>query len=220
MEIDEDKQIVMGTDGDKQRSMGTDGDKQRSTEIGRGAEAIITLEDGIVRKWRLPKSYRKQELDERIREERTLREARITSEARRHGVPTPIIRDVSRFELWMEHVVGEKLKDVISPDLSERVGEIVGKLHKGGIVHGDLTTSNMILQDGKIYLIDFGLAFYDPSVEAQGVDVHVYFQTLESTHDRPMELIESFKKGYSRTYSGADAVIERVKEIKARGRYL
>ncbi len=200
--------------------MEIDEDPQRGTEIGRGAEAVIILEDGIVRKWRLPKSYRKQELDERIREERTLREARITSEARRHGVPTPIIRDVSRFELKMEHVVGEKLKDIISPDLSEKVGEIVGKLHKGGIIHGDLTTSNMILGDGRIYLIDFGLALYDPSVEAQGVDVHVYFQTLESTHDRPDELIESFKKGYSRTYGGADAVIERVKEIKARGRYL
>lgn len=202
----------MEIDGDKQRNMGT--------EIGRGAEAVITLEDGTVRKWRLPKSYRKQELDEHIREERTLREARITSEARRHGVPTPIIRDVSRFELRMEHIVGIKLKDVISPDLSERVGEMVGKLHKGGIIHGDLTTSNMILQDSRIYLIDFGLAFYDPSVEAQGVDVHVYFQTLESTHDRPDELIESFKKGYTRTFCGAAAVIERVKEIKARGRYL
>lgn len=189
-------------------------------EIGRGAEAVITLEDGAVRKWRLPKSYRQRELDERIREERTLREARITSEARRHGVPTPIIRDVSRFELRMEHVVGEKLKDIIDAKLSEMVGEVVGMLHKGGIIHGDLTTSNMILRDGRIHLIDFGLAFYDPSVEAQGVDVHVYFQTLESTHDMPEELIESFKKGYSRTYGGADAVIERVKEIKARGRYL
>ncbi len=189
-------------------------------EIGRGAEAVITLEDGTVRKWRMQKSYRHSELDERIREERTLKEARITSEARRHGVPTPIISDVSRFEIQMEHVEGIRLKDVISPELSERVGEIVGRLHEGGIIHGDLTTSNMILQDGRIYLIDFGLAFHEVSVEAQGVDVHVYFQTLESTHDRPEELIEAFKAGYSRTHKRADAVYERVKEIKARGRYL
>ncbi len=72
---------------------------------------------------------------------------------------------------------------------------MVGKLHKGGIIHGDLTTSNMILVQGKICLIDFGLSFYERSVEAQGVDVHVYFQTLESTHDRPEELIEAFKVG-------------------------
>ncbi|MBN1235635.1 MAG: Kae1-associated kinase Bud32 [Methanotrichaceae archaeon] len=189
-------------------------------EIGRGAEAVITLENGIVRKRRLAKSYRQPVLDERIRQERTMREAKITSDARRHGVPTPIICDVSRFELKMENIVGEKLKDIINPKLSEMVGETVGRLHRGGIVHGDLTTSNMILSRGKICLIDFGLSFYERTVEAQGVDVHVYFQTLESTHDRPGELIEAFMAGYTRTYPLAEAVLQRVKEIKARGRYL
>lgn len=189
-------------------------------EIGRGAEAVITLDGGQVCKLRLPKGYRQRELDERIREERTLREARITSDARRHGVPTPIIKDISRFELRMEHIEGKKLKDIITPEISERVGVMVGKLHQGGIIHGDLTTSNMILKEGRIYLIDFGLAFYESSVESQGVDVHVYFQTLESTHDRPEELIDAFKRGYAETYSGAEAVLKRVKEIKARGRYL
>jgi Kae1-associated kinase Bud32 len=78
-------------------------------EIGRGAEAVITLENGIVKKRRLAKSYRQPVLDERIRQERTLREAKITSDARKHGVLTPIICDVSRFALKMENVVGEKL---------------------------------------------------------------------------------------------------------------
>lgn len=189
-------------------------------EIGRGAEAVITLEDGVVRKRRPPKSYRLPEIDVRIRQERTAREARITSDARRHGVPTPIIRDISSFDLLMEHVDGAKLKDVLTPELSERVGEVVGRLHRAGIVHGDLTTSNMVLRDGRIYLIDFGLSFYDSSVEAQGVDVHVYFQTLESTHDLPEDLVEAFKRGYIRSYAGAVAVLRRVEEIKARGRYL
>ena len=189
-------------------------------EIGRGAEAVITLNNGIVKKWSLPKSYRLAELDERIRQERTLREARITSDARRHGVLTPIICDVSRFELSMERIEGEKLKDVINQELSGMVGETVGKLHQGGIVHGDLTTSNMIFTRGKICLIDFGLSFYERGVEAQGVDVHVYFQTLESTHDQPEELMKAFVAGYTRTYPQAEAVLQRVKEIKARGRYL
>jgi TP53 regulating kinase-like protein len=189
-------------------------------EIGRGAEAVITLENGVVRKWRIPKSYRLTILDEQIRQERTLCEAKITSEARRVGVPTPIIKDILKFDLWMEHIEGPKVKEVITPDISEKAGEIVGKLHKAGIIHGDLTTSNMILRDGKVYLIDFGLAFHEASVEAQGVDVHVFFQTLESTHNNPDELIEAFKVGYRRAYKGADAVFQRVKEIKARGRYL
>ncbi len=189
-------------------------------EIGRGAEAVVTLESGTVKKQRLPKSYRQPELDMRIRQERTLREAKITSDARRCGVPTPIICDISSFELKMEHVQGKKLKEVIDPELSEKVGEMVGRLHTGGIIHGDLTTSNMILREGKICLIDFGLAFYESSLEAQGVDVHVYFQTIESTHDRPEELIEAFQAGYMRAYPQAEAVLKRVKEIKARGRYL
>ena len=189
-------------------------------EIGRGAEAVITLEEGAVRKCRIPKGYRLPELDELIRRERTIREARITSEARRCGVPTPIIKNVLKFDLMMEHIGGQKLKDVITPALSEQVGEMVGRLHKAGIIHGDLTTSNMVLRDGRIYLIDFGLAFHEGSVEAQGVDVHVYFQTLESTHDRSEKLMEAFALGYARTQPAAEAVLERVKEIKARGRYL
>jgi Kae1-associated kinase Bud32 len=192
----------------------------RSVEIGRGAEAVIILEEGIVRKLRLSKSYRLAQLDEALRHERTIREAKIISDARRCGVPTPIIRDISRFELKMEHVFGPKLKDVINLELSEKVGELIGRLHNCGIIHGDLTTSNMILYKDRIYLIDFGLAFYDRSIEAEGVDVHVYFQTLESTHDRPEELIDAFKRGYSHTYMNAEAVLKRVKEIKARGRYL
>jgi tRNA A-37 threonylcarbamoyl transferase component Bud32 len=52
------------------------------------------------------------------------------------------------------------------------------------------------------------------------VDVHVYFQTLESTHDGAKELIEAFKIGYIRTFPSAEEVLSRVLEIKARGRYL
>lgn len=189
-------------------------------EIGRGAEAVITLENGTVKKQRLAKSYRQPALDERIRQERTLREAKITSDARRLGVATPIICDISRFELKMEKIEGEKLKDIINPDLSKMVGQMVGRLHCGGIIHGDLTTSNMILSRGKICLIDFGLSFYEKTLEAQGVDVHVYFQTLESTHDGPQELIEAFAAGYRQAYPQAEAVLQRVREIKARGRYL
>jgi TP53 regulating kinase-like protein len=189
-------------------------------EIGRGAEAVITLEEGVVSKKRLSKGYRRPELDEQLRRERTLREAKITSEARRLGVPTPILKEVCRFELKMEHVEGRKLKSVITPELSERVGEQVGRLHQGGIVHGDLTTSNMIQSGERIYFIDFGLASYDSSVEAKGVDCHVFFQTLHSTHDQAEDLIAAFCAGYKRAYPGADAVLERVREIKARGRYL
>ena len=189
-------------------------------EIGRGAEAVITRDGDRVTKWRRPKGYRLKPLDDRIRRERTVMESRMISEARRCGVSTPIIFDVDNFSLTMEHIDGIRLKEVIDPGLSEKAGELVGRLHACGIVHGDLTTSNMILKDEKIYLIDFGLAFHDQGIEAQGVDVHVFFQTVKSTHDRPDELISAFGRGYARTYARAEEVLKRVGEIEARGRYL
>jgi TP53 regulating kinase-like protein len=187
--------------------------------IASGAEAVIALSGNTIIKTRVNKRYRLKEIDDTLRRERTRTEARLISEARRCGVPTPIIRDVSDFEIKMEYIDGYPLKNVITPALSELAGELVGRLHSCGLVHGDLTTSNIILRDGKLFLIDFGLAFIDKNLEARGVDVHVLFQTFESTHEDHEELIESFKKGYSRTFSSADEVIERVKEIESRGRY-
>jgi TP53 regulating kinase-like protein len=174
-----------------------------------GAEATVHLEDDVIIKERVPKRYRLVELDERIRKERTRAEARLISEARRVGVPTPIIYDINGSTIKMEYIAGEPIKNVMTPQLSERVGDIVGRLHSGGIIHGDLTTSNMILHDDKIYLIDFGLAFVSRIVESQGVDTH-------KDHEK---LIEAFCKGYSKTFANADEVIKRVKEIEKRGRY-
>jgi len=196
------------------------GEVEMGEVIGEGAEAVITLEGDKVTKWRRPKGYRAPELDEKIRRERTVTESRVISEARRCGVPTPIVLDVSRFDLVMEYVDGTKLKEGIDVDLSEKVGELVGRLHDCGIIHGDLTTSNMVLKDGKVYFIDFGLAFHDQNIEAQGVDVHVFFQTLKSTQDQHELLIEAFRRGYARTYHRAEEVLKRVKEIESRGRYL
>ncbi|SNQ62394.1 Kae1-associated kinase Bud32 [Candidatus Methanoperedens nitratireducens] len=187
--------------------------------IASGAEAVISLEGDTIIKTRIQKRYRLKEIDENLRRERTRTEARLISEARRCGVPTPIIRDVVDYEIRMEYINGTALKNIITPALSERTGELVGRLHTCGIVHGDLTTSNILFKDGKLFLIDFGLAYLDKSVEARGVDIHVLFQTYESTHENHEELIEAFKREYRRTFRDAEEVIERVKEIEARGRY-
>lgn len=187
--------------------------------LARGAEAVVKLEGGIVIKERIPKKYRLQEIDERIRKERTRAEARLISEARRSGVPTPIIYDIQDFRIEMQYINGIPLKHVLNQEMSRKVGQLVGRLHSNGIIHGDLTTSNMILSSDRIYMIDFGLAYMDSSIEAQGVDVHVLFQTFESTHINHEKLADSFCQGYRENYASADAVIERVKEIEKRGRY-
>lgn len=184
-----------------------------------GAEATVELRDTMVIKKRIPKKYRLEALDRSIRRDRTKAEARITSESRRHGVPTPILFDINECEITMEYIDGRKVKDVLTPLLSITIGTVVGRLHSAGIIHGDLTTSNMILHDSRVYLIDFGLAFYDTSLEARGVDVHVLFQTFESTHNDHEALIAGFSEGYRKTFTGADYVLQRVKEIEGRGRY-
>ncbi len=184
-----------------------------------GAEATIELRDGVIVKSRVPKRYRVKEIDGRLRRERTKIETKLIAEARKSGVPTPIIYDVMNCEIRMEYIDGAQLKQGLDAGLSERVGELVGRLHTTGIVHGDLTTSNMILSGERIYLIDFGLAYFDQSTEARGVDVHVLFQTFESTHEGHETLIKAFVKGYRKTFGGADDVLQRVKEIESRGRY-
>ncbi|HIE30784.1 MAG TPA: Kae1-associated kinase Bud32 [Methanosarcinales archaeon] len=190
-------------------------------QVASGAEAVIERRGDLVVKRRVKKNYRLPDLDKQIRASRTRIEAKLLSEARRCGVPTPIIRDVDTMDytITMEFISGQPLKNVLDLQMSERVGELVGRLHGCGIIHGDLTTSNLILHDNRIYLIDFGLGYFEKSVEAQGVDVHVLFQTFVSTHGDP-GLEEAFSLGYRRTFAEADQVLARVREIEARGRYM
>lgn len=189
-----------------------------------GAEAVVYLEDGpegkkVLIKERVPKTYRHKDIDERIRTERNRTEARLMSEARHSGVSTPIIYDVEDFKLKMQYIDGVPIKYLINPELSEKVGELVGKLHSAGIIHGDLTTSNLLLAGERLYLLDFGLSYFDKGLEARGVDVHVLFQTFESTHRNHQALIEAFKKGYQSTFIDSEGVLQRVEEIKKRARY-
>jgi TP53 regulating kinase-like protein len=188
----------------------------------RGAEAVVELLPDCVIKTRVPKDYRIRELDERLRSERTRAEAKIMSEARRLGIPTPVVFDVRQFALVMERIDGRPMKEVITPQLSMEIGMLVGLLHKGGLIHGDLTTSNMIVKEkeNRIYLIDFGLSFWDATIEARGVDVHVYYQTLISSHENHEELMVAFAGGYRSSFpEAAEDVLRRVKEIEYRGRY-
>jgi TP53 regulating kinase-like protein len=185
------------------------------------AEAIVELKDNLVYKRRIEKRYRVKELDERIRKERTKSEAKLISEARRRGVPTPIISDVRDYELVMERIEGNLAREVIDEAISGRIGELVGILHRNSIIHGDLTTSNIIVGlDKNIYFIDFGLSFIESSTETRGVDVHVFFQSLRGTHESHEQLKESFIKGYQKSFPNAVQVLKRAAEIERRGRYV
>ncbi|MCU0632932.1 MAG: bifunctional N(6)-L-threonylcarbamoyladenine synthase/serine/threonine protein kinase [Methanolinea sp.] len=194
--------------------------KPPASSTARGAEAVVTISGDAVEKRRVRKPYRQDALDIRLIAERTRAEARLISMARRSGVPTPVIRDATPDTLVMERVKGRLLKETLcEPDLNE-AGKTVGMLHSAGIVHGDLTTSNMIMRASRCVLIDFGLSMVSGELEARGVDVHVLFQTLESTTDASPELIQAFCQGYRSTFCGAGEVLQREREIERRGRYL
>lgn len=189
----------------------------------RGAEAVVTFCEGRAAKQRIPKLYRIAALDKRLIMERTRAEARTIHMARKAGVPTPVISDITSDTIVMDNIKGKLLTGDLTEAHVQEAGRAVGRLHSAGIMHGDLTTSNMIIRDsdGKCVLIDFGLAQVTSEIEQRGVDIHVFFQTLESTHPQKADALKvAFVSGYKETFDGAEAVILREHEIELRGRYL
>jgi TP53 regulating kinase-like protein len=203
----------------------------------KGAEASLFLmywhERRVVVKVRVPKRYRPTELDVQIRSYRTIHEPQLMHEAKAAGVSTPLIYMVNLPEssITMEYIEGQQLKQVLNTvskgerhDLCVKIGKSTAKLHKHGLIHGDLTTSNMILTpDNRIFFVDFGLGEKNIELEAKGVDLHLLKRALQSTHYLFWE--ECFQNvlcGYTSILGveGAEKVYEKIKEIESRGRYV
>jgi Kae1-associated kinase Bud32 len=202
--------------------------------IKRGAEAILYLdefeEQKVLVKERIKKKYRIDQIDQVLRKERTRKEVRLLTEARKIGVATPKIFhvDESNSKIIMEFVEGKRIKELFYTadrktleKLCFEIGKEIGKLHTIGIVHGDLTTSNMILKDDMIYFIDFGLGEFSKRVEDRGVDLNLLQEAIKSTHFKILDICWSnILKGYRQEYKLADKVIERIDEIEKRARYM
>jgi Kae1-associated kinase Bud32 len=195
-------------------------DQEIEEEVVTGAEAAVYIQTRSVIKKRIRKKYRAAVLDIKLRKERTKLEAKIQSDARKAGVPTPIIQEVNGFNITMERVEGQPVSLIINETIAEQIGEVLCTLHSAGIAHGDPTTRNMIVSGARIYLIDFGLASYDSSLEARGVDVHVFFQSLEAMHEDYRTLKKAFLAGYGKKCRDVEQVQSKVEEIERRGRYL
>ncbi|SER14018.1 bifunctional N(6)-L-threonylcarbamoyladenine synthase/serine/threonine protein kinase [Natrinema salaciae] len=187
----------------------------------RGAEALVDLEPaaGRVTKRRESKTYRHPSLDDRLRRERTALEARLTSLARREGVPTPVLSDVDSREARLElEYVGERdLREALSTARVRDVGRHLARLHRAGFVHGDPTTRNVRVGSDRTVLIDFGLGYHTDHVEDYAMDLHVFDQSLVGTADDPAPLREAVREGYREV--GEARVLERLRDIEGRGRY-
>jgi N6-L-threonylcarbamoyladenine synthase/protein kinase Bud32 len=184
----------------------------------RGAEALVSI-DERVRKERVPKSYRHPDLDERLRRERTRIEARLTSEARREGVPTPVVYDVDDREaaLTFERVGDTDLRDALVEARVRDLGRHLAACHAAGLVHGDPTPRNVRVDDERTYLIDFGLGYYTEDVEDHAMDLHVFAESLAGTADDADVLQAAFEDAYRE--AGDSRVVEQLREIEGRGRY-
>ncbi len=193
--------------------------------ISEGAEARIYADGNRIIKERARKSYRIPEIDNSLRKFRTKREAKVFERLEKIGFPIPKIISVSdrTMKIEMEFIKGEKLRDILNDrncaGLCNELGRKIGIMHGNGIIHGDLTTSNMILKNGKIYFIDFGLSFFSEKTEDKAVDLHLLRQALESKHHTIWKkCFGAALKGYKKSEPKAQEIIKRLEKVEERGR--
>ncbi|MFH0896506.1 MAG: KEOPS complex kinase/ATPase Bud32 [Candidatus Bathyarchaeota archaeon] len=204
--------------------------------IKKGAEADLysNIWYGLKVVWKVRKikAYRILQLDFEIRRSRTEREAQIIHDAKLAGVPTPLIYmvDVEATTIIMQYLEGSRIREVLDSlypadrkRICERIGLLIGRLHTNGIIHGDLTTSNIIITlKNDIYFIDFGLAEYSKGLEKRGVDLLLMRRSLNATHYfYAKDCFDAIVEGYKREIGkrAAEDVIKRIEEIAKRGRY-
>jgi TP53 regulating kinase-like protein len=211
------------------------GETAQAKLIYKGAEAEIYLQDWhgepAIRKSRIAKPYRVPELDESIRRTRTVHEANMMHEVRRLGAPVPAIQhvDPESTTLIMDYVKGPTLKEelyglsmVRRRDRCNSLGGLLGLMHEGGVVHGDMTISNVLSEDGKLFVIDLGLGDLSDEFEDKGVDLLLLSRAMKSTHYAfHTFLFNAFLKGYSKAVGRkrSEETLRKMHEIEKRGRY-
>jgi Kae1-associated kinase Bud32 len=201
--------------------------------IAQGAEATITFykRKNWVFKDRISKSYRIPEIDDKIRKSRTKAEVKLLEKASQIiNVPVPEknYSQEEHFRITMPFIKGKKLSDNLEDfslkkqkQILRQIGKDVAKLHDANIIHGDLTTSNMILVEDKIFFIDFGLGFISHKFEDKAVDVHLLKQALEAKHFKNWKILyQEFEKGYkSANKKQAEKTLNQMIKVEKRGRY-
>jgi len=194
--------------------------------IQQGAEAKIILSNNFIIKDRIPKTYRLPELDEKIRKRRTKSETKLLQKAHQL-ISCPLPSSSKEWDkIKMPFIDGKKLSEYLDnfplakqKQICKKIGESIAKLHDKDIIHGDLTTSNMILKNDKVFFIDFGLGFISHKFEDKSVDLHLLKQALEAKHFRNWEeLIKEVFNGYEK-FKDSKIVFERLKVVEKRGRY-
>jgi len=193
----------------------------------KGAEADIYLSDWYgkqaIAKVRTVKPYRNRDLDSDIRKRRTIHEAQMLSAVKPIGILSPYVYfvDPVSCEIIMEFVPGTNAKQIINSEISLQIGTYAALLHSKNIIHGDLTTSNFLVNE-KLHLLDFGLSFHSDRLEDKAVDIRLVKETFSSIHHTNYEaLFSSFLKGYTAILGGdmVKKLLFKVSNIEGRVRY-
>ncbi len=206
----------------------------------KGAEAYLYygkwFDKEVIFKHRIPKNYRLNELDQRIRVFRTINEAKALIKVKEYGINVPKVYEIDSEKalIIMDFIPGEKLKNLV-PTFNnsklikyfEKIGEFIARLHLHGEIHGDITTSNVIItEQEEIFLIDFGLHEYSETIEDKSVDLHLFKRVLMSSHGNKYKIcFNAFLQGYRLIYEktskrDCDAIIKNIEVIETRGRYI
>ena len=203
--------------------------------LAKGAESVIfKIEQWgspFVLKWRQGKSYLLKDIDSQLRKSRTSRECKMLTASRSLGVPTPAVYSVNldKHMILMDFIPGTQFKQLAGQttrsdltSLSNRFGKLIALLHEGDVVHGDPTTSNVIVDDkSHMWIVDFGLSEMNATTEMKGVDLHLIHRALETTHwDLQEIMLDATLEGYVEVLGkAAEPTLSRMKEIRERGRY-
>jgi len=191
--------------------------------IGHGAEAKVYDTKNSVLKTRIKKSYRHDLIDKRLRKLRTRSESKLLTKALSYGINVPKVlnSDDKKMTLEMEKIEGRKVRDIfdnLDEDLKKiickEIGKTIKKLHQNNLIHGDLTTSNMIWND-KLFLIDFGLGKVSARIEDKAVDIHLLKECFKSKHHIHWK---TYWKVFKKNYALEDS-FNQLDKVEARTRY-
>ena len=195
--------------------------KLQDNLIAKGAESNIVksnyLGESAILKDRISKNYRIPEIDDKIRRMRCRSEAKLLSDAKRAGVKTPVLYDVDlkNKSILMEEIDGVMVRDIIDEYIASQIGCEIKKLHSHGIIHGDITTSNIMLLDDSLVFIDFGLGRYSQVREDKAVDLLVLKKSLQSIdYNLAVKYFDCVLEGY-----GDKSIENTIRDIESRGRY-
>jgi TP53 regulating kinase-like protein len=190
-------------------------------QIAQGAEAIIYQTENSIIKDRFEKTYRHPHIDQQLRKARTKREAKVIQKLTRINFPVPKLIKVENQKIEMQFIKGDKVRDIFNKNykkLASEIGKKLALLHQNNIIHGDLTTSNMLFNK-EIYFIDFGLSFFSEKTEDQAVDLHLLERAMESKHFQVYpQCFQLALKSYQKHHPKAKQVINRLETVESRGR--